>query len=201
MLLQSEAAALVAGAMEALSLAVFVCDSGGRVRAMSANAEALLAGGEHLRLKDRRLEAIGDADTRALAAMVQGAAFAQQLAPCRPPTVLVLRSKSGRDPLLLEVSSVPGAIHNFGFGVAALVIARGSRRVERRSAQLASALYGLTQAEAAVAADLVDGLSPAAIAQRAGVSLHTIRTHIKRILEKADVHSQVEFVSSISARL
>ena len=41
--------------------------------------------------------------------------------------------------------------------------------------------FGLTEAEAAVLAELVDGLTPAEIATRKGVSLTTVRTHIARL--------------------
>ncbi len=44
-----------------------------------------------------------------------------------------------------------------------------------------SSRFGLTEAEAAVLAALVEGLTPAEIATRKGVSLTTVRTHIARL--------------------
>lgn len=83
----------------------------------------------------------------------------------------------------------------------ALLIARPPRDGEARCGEIARALYGLTPAEAAVAAKLVAGFGPQAVAERTGVSVGTVRTHIRRIFEKARVSSQLELVAAISARL
>ena len=201
MALQSQGAALVAGSMEALSMAVFVCDGQGRVRAMSPQAEALALSGGHLRLRGGHLTASSGPDTRALSIALRQAAFARSLAK-RPATMLMVRSAAeGGEPLLVEVASVPGESHSFGLGVAALVVARSPRRDEARVAMVAKALFGLTQAEAAVVADLVAGLSADAIADRAGVSVETIRSHIKRVFQKAGVRKQIELISLVTARL
>lgn len=199
--LQAQGAALVAESMDALSIPVFVCDSHGRVRALSSEAEALAAEGRRLKLRNGRLAAATEGDSRALAAAVHEAAFARALAPRRAPTVLVVNGEGGAEPLLVEVAPVPGERHGFGLGVAALVIARTPRKADTRAAAIARALYGLTQAEAAVVADLMGGLSPHAIAEQAGVSVGTVRTHIRHIFDKAGVRSQVELVANMASRM
>jgi DNA-binding CsgD family transcriptional regulator len=55
-------------------------------------------------------------------------------------------------------------------------------------------LYGMTGAEADVAAMLAEGLSPDEIAQTLGVSMNTIRTHMKRAFEKTCVGRQADLV-------
>ena len=50
----------------------------------------------------------------------------------------------------------------------------------------------LTQREADVLADLVAGAAPKQIAQAKGISLSTVRGHIRRVLSKLDVSSQRE---------
>jgi len=52
--------------------------------------------------------------------------------------------------------------------------------------------FGLTDAEADVLSDLSDGLSNAEIAERRGVSLATVRTHVSRILSKLRVCSRLQ---------
>jgi DNA-binding CsgD family transcriptional regulator len=52
-----------------------------------------------------------------------------------------------------------------------------------------------------VVADLLDGHDPTAIAARAGVSVGTVRTHIRHIFDKAGVRTQMQLVSAITARL
>ena len=52
--------------------------------------------------------------------------------------------------------------------------------------------YGLTDAEAAVLADLAEGLSNAQIAERRSVSVTTVRTHVGHILSKMGVRSRLQ---------
>ena len=47
--------------------------------------------------------------------------------------------------------------------------------------------FGFTNAEAEVATALVDGLSYADIAEKLGVSYHTVHSHVKAIHHKAGV--------------
>lgn len=197
MALQENAAALVAGTLEAVSVAAFVCDFEGRVTAMSSMAEALIADDGRLKLREGRLVARGEADTRALAAMVYAAAVS---APSTtPPTpTLVLHDLIGGDPLLVEVAPIPG---DRGLGVAALVIARSGRGSHDRVARLARALFDLTPTESQVVAALVAGRSPVVIAQAMGISLGTVRTHIRHVFQKVRVRSVVELVAAITSRL
>jgi DNA-binding CsgD family transcriptional regulator/PAS domain-containing protein len=55
-------------------------------------------------------------------------------------------------------------------------------------------LLGLTHAEAQLAANLCEGLSIEAIAERRGVSRNTARSQMQRVLEKAGVSRQAELV-------
>ena len=53
---------------------------------------------------------------------------------------------------------------------------------------------GLTPAEWRAMRGLASGLRPAEIADSLGVSVHTIRTQLKRAMAKAGVHSQAALV-------
>jgi DNA-binding CsgD family transcriptional regulator len=57
-----------------------------------------------------------------------------------------------------------------------------------------SAQYGLTRAETAVAQRLTALESPARIADQLGVSVHTVRSHIRRIYAKLSIRSQAQFM-------
>jgi DNA-binding CsgD family transcriptional regulator len=56
------------------------------------------------------------------------------------------------------------------------------------------ALYGLTCAEANVAVNLFAGLSVDQTADALELSVNTVRTHLKHIFTKCDVHSQGELL-------
>ncbi len=55
-------------------------------------------------------------------------------------------------------------------------------------------LYGLTGAEAALAADLLVGLEPREIAERRGRSLNTVRTQLAGLMAKTNVNRQTDLV-------
>ncbi len=55
-------------------------------------------------------------------------------------------------------------------------------------------LYGLTAAEAALAAELARGRSVDQIAERLGLSRHTVRGHLKAVFAKTGTHRQAELV-------
>ncbi len=57
-----------------------------------------------------------------------------------------------------------------------------SRELQRR--------YGLTPREADVALEIVGGGQNRDVADRLGLSLHTVRRHVERVLFKLQVHSR-----------
>jgi len=57
-----------------------------------------------------------------------------------------------------------------------------------------SELYGMTGAEADVAGMLAEGFSPDEIAHELGISMNTVRTHMKRVFEKTRVGRQADLV-------
>jgi DNA-binding CsgD family transcriptional regulator len=79
-----------------------------------------------------------------------------------------------------------------------LLIVRQPTEDEERIAEAARALFGLTPAEARVSAGLALGRNVAGIAGAQRVSVGTVRTHVKRIFDKAGVSSQVELASLLA---
>jgi DNA-binding CsgD family transcriptional regulator len=57
--------------------------------------------------------------------------------------------------------------------------------------------YGLTPKEAETALGLIDGQSAEVIAATLGISINTVRTHLKRVYEKVGVQSQTELVARL----
>jgi DNA-binding CsgD family transcriptional regulator len=59
------------------------------------------------------------------------------------------------------------------------------------------AFWKLTRAEARVVERLAHGLRPVEIAIELGLSIHTIRTQLKRAMAKADIHTQAGLVATV----
>lgn len=191
MALEAQGAQLLAGAMEAVRATAFFCDEFGRVRGMTASAEALLVTGDVLRLNRGVLTTACEADRRGL-----GRALAEALAGGAPAFAVAARRLRTDDRVFLEVAPLPSS-STPGFGPRALVIVHGPGVDEARVATAAGSLYGLSASEAAIAAQLAAGRSPAAIAHARRVSLGTVRTQVRRIYEKVGVGSQLELAARL----
>lgn len=191
MALEAQGAQLLIGAMEAVRATAFFCDGAGRVRGMTAAAEALLSAGDVLRLRKGGLTTACEADRRGLEA-----ALAKALAGGAPTFAVAVRRLDSDDRVFIEVAPMPSAVAP-GFGPRALVIVHGPGVDQARVAVAAGSLYGLSASEAAIAAQLATGRSPAAIAHERRVSLGTVRTQVRRIYEKVGVASQLELAARL----
>jgi DNA-binding CsgD family transcriptional regulator len=190
MAVEEQGLRLLTGALDAMSVAAFVCDVHGRVRMMTPKAETLVADGSFLRVRQGVLLPANDRETLVLHGMIAASAGSTP-----PPPVVVHGLSDGR-PLLIEASVIPEP-HAPRLSGSVLLVARVAAPDEDRVAEAARALFGLTVAEARIAALMVAGRSPQAIAEAQGVSVGTVRTHIHRIYEKAAVSSQMELVAAI----
>lgn len=196
MAVDSRALGLASDLLDVLSSALFVCDPQGRVLSLSPAAETIVLAGGPLRMARGVLAAPREAETSLLhAAIAQAAASCGSIrSPSRP---VVVRDGDGQRPVLIEVCAAPGH-YALRFGAAALVIVRNPGPDEARLAEAARALFGLTPAEANVAAKLAAGLGPQAVAEATGVAVGTVRTHVRRIFEKSGVRTQVELVALLA---
>jgi len=55
-----------------------------------------------------------------------------------------------------------------------------------------AARFGLTRSEARIAYCVMSGDLPRVIADRHGISIHTVRSQLKSVMSKTDTHSQLE---------
>lgn len=187
--------AVMARTLESLSVAAFVCDGAGAVRAMTTPAQAIVNQGHPLQLQSARLRAWRSQETHALALAIHLAAFSDPLRGA-PQTIKISR-RDHPAPLLLEVLPVPPSAHDFTFDVQCIVVVRTSNIVSHSAS--AAALFDLTPAESIVVDGLLRGMTPKEIALLAGVSIGTTRTHMRHIFEKAQVSGQTQLLSLIMA--
>ena len=73
-------------------------------------------------------------------------------------------------------------------------------RRQRPNAAVLGRLFGLTPAEAALAASLASGRSPAEYAAARGIARHTVRSHLTQVLRKTGCRRQAE-LAALLARL
>ena len=60
-------------------------------------------------------------------------------------------------------------------------------------------IYGLTRMEAEVASRVVRGMDLSEIAETLGITIHTVRGHLKQLFAKTNTHRQAELVRLILA--
>lgn len=76
--------------------------------------------------------------------------------------------------------------------VAVVFVSDGEREIDAEA--LLPQMYGFTPAEARVAKLLAEGLKVDDITARLGVSTPTVRTHVRRVLEKTDARGQADLI-------
>lgn len=191
MSIEARGVELMSGALEAVRVAAFFCCARGRVIGMTPSAEALLSLGDVVRLRRGELTTVREADQASLEAALE---LALRGYPSTSP--VMARRRDGRDWVVIEVSPLPSA-YTPRLGPQALIVVHARSADETRLATAAAAAFGLTPSEAAIAAQLAAGRSPATIAHERRVSMGTVRTQIRRIYEKAGVGSQLELVARL----
>jgi len=171
--------------IDRLQFGIVLASSAGEASFANAYAKGVLDLQDGLAIKDGLLEAIRPQDTRLLLDGVQRA-IRGELRGC---VTLLLPRRSARYPLAVHIPelSVRDA------GAATILIADPSRELTLDSAALCR-LYGLTRAEAGFVQLLVHGKTVEQAADTLFISVHTARTHLKRILLKTDTGRQAELL-------
>lgn len=194
-ILENQGAELMAGALESLSMAVFVCDALGRVRSLTPSAETLIGPLGPLRLKGGSLSAHMAADTRTLAEAIRRAGGPRCPSAANASRVMVRGHKG--EVTLLEVLPVARRENVFSFDPRVLVLARRPNAGTDSLKLLLTAAYGLTSAETQVALALAQGLAPEQIALQRGAAIGTVRKQTASIYQKLGVHRQSELSALI----
>jgi DNA-binding CsgD family transcriptional regulator len=175
-----------------LPFGVIGFDASGRVRSQNHAARAILRDRDGLLLYDHRLAATRPAESAELGRLVAdacrngangagGAVWISRRSPHPPLTVLVapLRPHDGPDR-----HDAPAAV---------AFITDVARPVESWE-QFLNRQYGLTPVETEVAMLFLRGASVGEIARRRGTTRNTVRTHMKRLLEKVGARCQADLV-------
>jgi DNA-binding NarL/FixJ family response regulator len=196
--LGGKGADLVAGALETVRQAAFVCDSHGLVRSLTPAAEAAVCRGP-LRLKAGKLSATRPADARALEDAIRAAAGGGVNLLASRRSNLVIRDAGASERFeLVEVAPLPAMAFGLGFEARAVVTVRGLQDDDSELSRLLRIVFPLTNSEAEVVVRLASGETRDGIAAERGVSLGTVQMQIKRAFAKMNVHREAELFALIA---
>ena len=179
--------------LDTLPVGVMFISAAGTAIYWNRAADAILGANDGLLLSNGRLSA----QDRTAAAHI-GKAIAGALSPERasgPMSVLVPRASLRQDYQVLAAPMLGGLQQFRGSppGVAVIFITDPERYPAART-DLLIRIYRLTRTEAALAAKLSEGQSPAQAAQSLSMSYETARTHLRRIFSKTATSRQSELV-------
>lgn len=180
--------------LDLLEQGVLLLGRGATVLFVNCAAEEALRGRSGLHVQAGRLFGGTCADTTALHRLIAGCTSGAADAGGS----IALSRTAGSAPLFLVVAPVRAA----GNGVSsrqpvALVFVTDPERAVPVSARQLRDGFGLTPAEAAVALELIAGDGLRAVANRLGISLGTVRTHLSQVFAKTGTRRQAELVRLI----
>lgn len=177
--------------LDALDIGIVLVDEAGAARCANRAADDILVGGDGLRLRGPALQAADHASTTQLQRLIA------ETAGGGPGAAIPLPRRGSPDPLVILACPLRGAMRERLAGASpgrqtvALFIKDPARRGADGPEDAVVRFYGLTVAEARVAAKLASGLGIAGTAARLDLSENTVKMHAKRIYEKLGVASQV----------
>lgn len=176
------AASALAALLDVVPQSLLLVDAGARLRYANRAGADLLRRGDLLRVRDHRVAPAISAEMPALQRAIATVASAHG----DRRAVLTVHRASERSPiaLLLWHLAAPG-------GALVALFASDGTRAGAIDAPLLRRLYGLTAAEARVAALIAMGHTIAEIAAHLRIGRSTARTHLQRALAKTGAPRQV----------
>jgi len=185
--------------LDCLSSAVLVCDAERRVLRTNARADALLRDGRVLVRREGRLACRGAAQERRLRSLVRRAVEGDDRAP-PAAGALPLAGRAGERGLEALVVPLAPRGRSRGFppaGPAVLLMVSAPDDPLHVPVGLLRDLYGLTPAEARLAAALAARRSLREHAEDVGVAESTVRWRLKQVFAKTETARQAELVAAV----
>lgn len=186
------------GALDSARLCTVLLDADRRVIGMNEEAEHLFRQSPEISLVRSRLALADQADQKHMDALfrsvVQGTG--------ENAYGVMTAGGKGRTPvsIMLRRSRQPAATGDRG-SIAAIAYLKDPTAPVQPRASAVAALFGLKPTEARLAAALAQGADAREAAVRLGMTEQTVRTYVKRILQKTGTRRQAELVQLISTSL
>jgi DNA-binding CsgD family transcriptional regulator/PAS domain-containing protein len=187
-------------AVDHVPMAIVGVDATARVVLANRAAEALLASGGDVHVRNGMLEARTPKETGTLRQAISEATsvIARNTVDASKGTVLVVRA-NGRPALHIRVTAV-SAESTFLIGsapIAALIFIRDPEDFPSIDTEKLMVLFGMTPSEARFAEALAQGLTTQEIAKKLRLRRATARWMLERVREKTAASTQSEAVSRI----
>jgi DNA-binding CsgD family transcriptional regulator len=166
-------------------------DKHGRVARANRRAEALVC--NEFGIRNGRLWTAANASLARLESFMAEIEQAQSSAGPLPAPVIIARH--GTPWLLIEAMPVTSASNDIFEGCRALLVVSDLTRPSITDAALLSLVFGLTSAEARLAAAICEGQDLNGAAATFGVSRQTLRSQLKTVFAKTGSRRQAELVA------
>jgi DNA-binding CsgD family transcriptional regulator len=188
-------AARAEAALEHTFAAAFLLDAAGRVVHMNRPGEAMISFPDGVMLRRNRIIATNASQQSQLKALIACALSTAQASAMQTGGAIALERSSGRRPLFVRVLPlrVELTAGHTPSGHALLLITDPDAAV-KDPAILLKSLFSLTTAEIAVATNLRAGFTLVEIAAVRRVSLETIRSQVKSLLQKTNTRRQSDLI-------
>ncbi len=189
----------VAQTLNYLRHAVFIVDRKSRILIMNGEAEEILRAADGLVLANDGLRAMRAPETSRLRGLIAGAAETTNGNGTHHGGAMSVSRNNGHAPLRVLVSPSAPSNGQVKGRSSAIVFVTEPERTRTPDPALLEQLLNFTPAESRLAVALAAGKTVQEFAEEAGVSLNTVRTHLKRIFSKAGVSRQAELIRQLTA--
>jgi DNA-binding CsgD family transcriptional regulator len=194
LLLQLERARIASETLDALGLPALVLNERGKVLAANPLIEALNGCVQWLALDRVSLK------DRAADQLLRDAIASIDVAGCTTVRSFPVRDTGADTMMVAHVVPIRLSARDIFVRCAAVLVLTPVTLPRAPPVELVQSLFDLTPAEAHVARSLSAGETVETIASLGGVSLNTVRTQLRCVLEKTGCHRQAEVVALLSSR-
>jgi DNA-binding CsgD family transcriptional regulator len=151
--------------------------------------------GEDIGVNGKRLVVADPDAASAVERLVAGLATLDGVSVGLGPVVI---RRQARSPVIVRALPVPPAAQSPFLGARAILTFTALEPKPRPVAALLAQTFGLTAAEAKLAAALATGARLEAVAEELGISRHTARSQLKAVFAKTGTHRQSQLVALLA---
>lgn len=185
--------------LDNMSVGALVADQTGQVRFANAAAEEILAENDGLSRRDNRIQAARSFETNSLLAALRDVAVTGRADKREGGGAMLIARPSGKLPYAVVVMPLTASAGGEVKATRALVFMSDLAHRNNELAPRLSQLFGLSKAEARVAAGIAEGRRLTEIAQEFDVRMPTVRTQLRAVLKKVGASRQADLVRIVLA--